>query len=96
MVDPGLEGSTAVPRWAGVDYHAYKPLREKLEQDGTLRPSSSDDPLFSFSHDQVFTSPSAAAAVVSGRAANGRSDWKVAGTSTSYGAWQEQGIEAAS
>ena len=46
-----------------------------------------------FARDQVFASPSAAAAVVVGRAANGRNDWKIPGTAVSYGNWQARGID---
>src|ERR1035438_8850586 len=46
-----------------------------------------------FARDQVFASPSAAAAVVVGRAANGRNDWKIQGTGVSYGNWQTRGID---
>jgi Domain of unknown function (DUF4357) len=48
-----------------------------------------------FARDQVFASPSAAAAVVVGRTANGRSDWKIQGSGVSFGDWQAQGIEQA-
>lgn len=37
----------------------------------------------------MFASPSAAAACVLGRNSNGRLEWKVEGTKTSFGAWQE-------
>lgn len=46
-----------------------------------------------FARDQVFTSPSAAAAIVVGRAANGRIDWKTQGTGVNYGSWQTRGID---
>jgi hypothetical protein len=48
-----------------------------------------------FARDQVFASPSAAAAVVVGRTANGRSDWKIKGSGVSFGDWQAQGIDQA-
>lgn len=79
--------------WAGV-HDGYKRLREKLEHDGTLVPSS-DGQTMRFTHDQVFASPSAAAAVVAGRSANGRAEWKVSGSGLSYGSWQSQGVDAA-
>ncbi|MOA50881.1 hypothetical protein D3C78_1739550 [compost metagenome] len=43
-----------------------------------------------FSDDYAFSSPSAAAAVVCGRAANGRTSWVAGGTGQTYAAWQEQ------
>ncbi len=84
-----LAGSQAQPRWTGIE-HGYKGLREALERDGTLMPEGTG---MRFVHDQVFASPSAAAAVVLGRSANGRIDWKAKGSGLSYGAWQTQGIE---
>jgi hypothetical protein len=41
----------------------------------------------------VFASPSAAAAVVSGRQANGREEWKLPGSGLSYGSWQARAID---
>ena len=43
-----------------------------------------------FSDDYVFSSPSAAAAVVSGRSANGRISWMVEGSGETYAAWQDR------
>jgi hypothetical protein len=46
-----------------------------------------------FTRDQVFASPSAAAAIVVGRAANGRNARKIEGSGVSFGQWQAQGID---
>jgi hypothetical protein len=86
-------GSTARRDWQGVD-DGYKRLREKLEGDGTLA-LSVDGKCRTFTRNQVFASPSAAAAVVTGRSANGRVEWKVQGSSLSYGSWQSEGVEQA-
>ncbi|BCT76433.1 hypothetical protein SCMU_22750 [Sinomonas cyclohexanicum] len=86
-----LEGSAARPSWTGVD-DGYRRLREKLEQDGTLLPSQ-DGKAAVFARNQVFASPSAAAAVVAGRSANGRNEWRIQGSTVSYGTWQNQTIE---
>jgi len=89
-----FEGSTARSEWQGVEGHGYKRLREKLEEDGTLE--STDDGSFRrFTRNQVFASPSAAAAMVTGRSANGRVEWKVQGTGLSYGSWQTEGVDRA-
>ena len=48
-----------------------------------------------FGEDQSFSSPSAAAAVVSGRSANGRISWKAEGSGMTYGEWQDQQVSAA-
>lgn len=78
--------------WQGVD-DGYKRLRESLEQDGTLA-DSDDGKVKVFTHDQVFRSPSAAAAVIAGRSANGRVEWKVRGTRKTYAEWQSALLEA--
>ncbi len=78
--------------WQGVD-DGYKRLRESLEQDGTLV-DSDDGKAKVFTHDQVFRSPSAAAAVIAGRSANGRVEWKVRGTRRTYAEWQSALLEA--
>lgn len=85
-----LKGSKARFEWTS-SHPGYRSLRQKLEQDGTLAPSE-DRRSMTFGHDQVFSSPSAAAAVILGRAANGRTEWKLP-DSTSYGDWQYQGVE---
>ena len=86
-----LEGSGARTAWTGVE-HAYKVLREKLVREGAIVPDH-DGKTMRFARDQVFASPSAAAAVVVGRTANGRNDWKIQGSGISFGTWQTQGIE---
>lgn len=89
-----LSGSTARLEWIGVESHSYRGLRQSLELDGTLIPSI-DGKMMHFTHDQVFSSPSAAAAVVVGRAANGRNEWTVQDSSLTYGEWQQQSVEEA-
>ena len=42
-----------------------------------------------FSTDYAFKSPSAAAAVISGRASNGRTAWKVENQNITYHKWDE-------
>lgn len=86
-----LEGSTARNSWNGVD-DGYKSLREKLEQDGTIEISVSGL-VAQFTRNHVFASPSAAAAVVTGRSANGRNEWKIPVSGVSFGSWQNQEIE---
>ena len=88
-----LEGSRARSSRAGVQ-PAYQALREKLIQEAVLVPDH-DGRTLRFARDQVFSSPSAAAAVVVGRAANGRNDWKIQDTGVSYGNWQARGIDPA-
>ena len=54
--------------------HAYlKELRAALISNGVLKPAGDG---YVFAQDYIFPSPSTAAGVVQGRAANGRVDWK--------------------
>lgn len=89
-----LEGSGARLAWTGAESHSYTGLRAKLEQDGTLVPSS-DGSSMRFARNHVFASPSAAAAIVAGRSANGRKEWLIEGRRTSYGEWETEGIDTA-
>ncbi|MCK7638063.1 GIY-YIG nuclease family protein [Corynebacterium sp. P7202] len=89
-----IEGSAARLKWTGDKGHSYTTLRAKLEQDGTLVPTP-DGSVMRFTRSHVFASPSAAAAIVAGRSANGRITWLVKGTGTTYGQWQDRGIEEA-
>lgn len=87
-----LEGSRARSEWAGVERHSYTGLRAKLEQDGTLVASPDEESMY-FTRNYVFNSPSAAAAIVAGRTANGRTEWVVQGHRTTYGQWETQGVD---
>lgn len=89
-----LEGSRARREWSGDETQSYARLRTKLEQDGTLAPSPDGTSMY-FTKNYVFNSPSAAAAIVAGRAANGRTKWLVQGQRTTYGQWETQGIDEA-
>jgi hypothetical protein len=88
-----LEGSGARAAWTGPE-HAYKVLHYKLVLGGALVPEPGRT-MMRFAHDQVFASPSAAAAVVAGRQANGRVDWKIEASGVTFGNWQDQGIDQA-
>jgi hypothetical protein len=71
----------------------YLRLRKKLEHEGVIVPSGVGKTM-RFVRDQVFASPSAAAAVCLGRSsANGRLEWKVVETGVTYGTWQNQNVE---
>ena len=88
-----LEGSCARASWTGSQ-HTYKALHNKLSCDGALVPEPGGATV-RFARDQVFASPSAAAAVITGRQANGRVEWKAEGSGISFGSWQERGIDQA-
>lgn len=85
-----LEGSEALTG-TGYVQRSYGGLKEKLIADGVLE--SQDVPpglnKLRFSRPWSFTSPSAAAAVVLDRNANGRLEWKVKGASQTYHDWQQ-------
>lgn len=88
-----LAGSGARTGWSGVN-HSYGPLKQELESSGIITVTS-DGKTSVFSHDKVFASPSAAAAMVAGRTANGRVDWKIAGSGITYADWQDMKLEEA-
>ena len=81
-----LKGSTA--RRQGVEsWTSYRSLRADLVESGRL--VDAPDPQWLVFDDNVaFDSPSAAAAVVLGRDANGRIEWKTADTGQTYADWQ--------
>lgn len=85
-----LQGSMARAQWVGVS-HGYSKLHEKLINDGVLVVNG---PTAIFSKAHVFKSPSAAAAVISGRATNGRTTWRERGAGLTYAEWQERAAGA--
>ncbi len=81
-----LKGSISRKTWAG-QFHSYKNLREKLESSGVLKV---EDTHAVFTEDYAFNSPSAAAAIMTGRPANGRTDWKVSDTQKTFSEWEDE------
>ena len=86
-----FKGSLARGSWVGTE-RGYQSLYNQLCEDGVLVES---DGTRIFNEDQSFSSPSAAAAVISGRSANGRTSWKAEGKGLTYGEWQDQQVSAA-
>ncbi|WP_108448328.1 GIY-YIG nuclease family protein [Halomonas sp. BN3-1] len=86
-----FKGSLARGSWVGTE-RGYQSLYNQLCEDGVLVES---DGTRNFNEDQSFSSPSAAAAVVSGRSANGRISWKAEGSGMTYGEWQDLQVSAA-
>ncbi|UEL27980.1 GIY-YIG nuclease family protein [Pseudarthrobacter sp. L1SW] len=70
----------------------YELLHDELLKSGQLVQDGEDTAIFA--QDIVFRSPSAAAAIVAGRAANGRVEWRIPGTGISFGSWQNQDVES--
>ncbi|OOC50681.1 GIY-YIG nuclease family protein [Thioalkalivibrio versutus] len=87
-----LSGSIAREKWVS-EHTSYRALYEQLKADGVLKVDESGKTRFSA--EQAFSSPSAAAAIVSGRPANGRTSWCVEGSGQTYAAWQDQQVSAA-
>ena len=89
-----LAGARARREWAGKGAHdfGYAALHQKLVSEGVLAQNGTHAVLMS---DYAFNSPSAAAAVLNGRPANGRLEWKLP-DGRSYGDWEQAGLEAAS
>jgi hypothetical protein len=83
-----LEGSVA-RLWFGKGEHTfgYHELQDSLVASGVI---VTDGPMGTFKTNYAFNSPSAASAVVLGRAANGRLEWKLAGTTKTYGEWDAE------
>ncbi|MBC7676976.1 MAG: DUF4357 domain-containing protein [Rhodoferax sp.] len=69
---------------AGSQNSSYSTLHSKLVEAGIIRLA---DPNATFSENYAFSSPSAAAAVMLGRSANGRTEWVFEGSIKSYGDW---------
>lgn len=82
-----LAGSQARLQWSGQP-NGYLLLREELIGSATLK-LSDDGSCFVFTKDLEFNSPSAASATVLGRPDNGRTSWRLAGSSITYAAWQD-------
>ncbi|MFE6254559.1 GIY-YIG nuclease family protein [Agromyces sp. NPDC057865] len=86
-----LEGSIARSVWVGTERHpGYQQLHSGLLNEGALQVEKHG--LARFTQDVVFSSPSAAATVVAGRSANGRTSWVDTLAGITFGEWQSRGI----
>lgn len=83
-----LEGSEALKDAGYQGTNSYGELKQELIAQGVLC-ASADDKFYKFTRPYAFKSPSAAAAVVLDRNANGRLEWKVVGSKQTYHQWQE-------
>lgn len=85
-----LAGSQA-NRWIGKGEHtSYSILHAALVEQGVL--AGEDGGLLHFTTDYAFRSPSAASAVVLGRADNGRTSWKLKGADRTYAQWSDERV----
>lgn len=84
-------GSKARDAWKGKGAgHTYAKLFEELVNTGVL---TKQDGLCVFGENYAFKSPSAAAAVVNGRPANGTIEWKLQGTDKTYKEWEAEKLD---
>lgn len=86
------KNSHARARWVGVP-SGYQALFEQLVASDVL--VSDSDERFRFADDYAFSSPSAAASIVSGRSTNGRTTWIVQGSEETYAEWQQRQVSLA-
>jgi hypothetical protein len=84
------KGSTVRNVWAGKTGNpSYQGLYDELHRTGALQ-ANGDHSQFVDSY--AFNSPSAAAAVIFGRASNGRTAWKVVGEKRTYADWENDSV----
>ena len=84
-----LEGSEALKDAGYQGTNSYGELKQELIAQGVLG-TSADEKFYKFVRPYSFKSPSAAAAVVLDRNANGRLEWKLVGSKLTYHQWQEE------
>ncbi|HDR9761410.1 TPA: GIY-YIG nuclease family protein [Burkholderia cepacia] len=85
-------GSFAKSTWTEKNWNdGYSKLHQQLQEHGVLVPT--DSGLLQFAKEHSFNSPSAASAVILGRADNGRKSWRTQRGNVSYGDWQAQQLE---
>lgn len=84
-----LKGSLARNDWSAQSAHSagYADLHQMLVTSGVIQ---CGEQVGVFTDNYAFNSPSAAAAVVNGRISNGRLDWKLEGSTKTYGDWDNE------
>lgn len=89
-----FKDSSAVAEWIGgaSKTSGYAKLKKELKKTKKLTRENNSN-ISKFSEDVAFSSPSAAASIVLGRSANGRTEWKLEGSDKTYKNWQEEIIE---
>ncbi len=87
-----LAGSVIRKDWVGKGEwdSASQKIRKNLLNTGVIKVSDTDAQLV---ENYAFSSPSSAACVVTGRPANGRVEWKLKGTNTTYAEWETAQID---
>ena len=87
-----LKGSRGRKNWVGSMSHNYRQLFESLLARRILK---TEGDLAIFTQNYAFPSPSAAGAMLNGRATNGQVEWKLKGTRKTYREWEAARIGAA-
>lgn len=85
-----LKGSQVRKDVSQPNYTYMKNSRPRLFEKGIIDPEN-----FVFTQDYMFTSPSAASAVILGRASNGRTAWREVNTNLTYSEWQQKQVDSA-
>ena len=87
-----LKGSKARRVWASTAQGpgSYRAIHAQLLASGVLVPEGD---VCVFTESYAFSSPSAAAAVVNGRPANGRVAWKHSKTGQTYAEWEDEQLQ---
>lgn len=83
-------GSLARREWSGTDNHSYRVLHAELIANGVL---IQGEKFCTFDENYAFASPSAAGAVVVGRATNGPKNWKLEADGRSYREWESDELD---
>lgn len=83
-----LHGSQVRREVSQAAHNYTKNLRSQLFENKII---SSE--FYTFNQNHVFSSPSAAGAVILGRACNGRKEWKQKGTNLTYAEWQQKQVD---
>lgn len=81
--------SAAFAERTASNYERYRRLHEGFVKDGSIE---LEGDIGHVRKDIVFTSPSRAGAVVTGRSCNGRKQW-IMENGVTFGAWEERGVE---
>ena len=82
-----LRGSQTRSQWRSSVAHNYQKHFERMFAEEKIKVDNEINKGV-FQEDVPFSSPSAAAAMVYGRASNGRTEWKIIGTNKTYETWQ--------
>lgn len=80
-------GSLARKKWAGKSTHSYAELYAELVKTGVLIEGENNR---IFAENYAFKSPSAAGAILNGRATNGQIEWRLHGSTKTYQEWEAE------